>query len=48
MTPLPEDEFLEAFKAALQADENDEAVYGWMVEESGTDLDIGRAGDDLA
>ncbi|NNM75023.1 hypothetical protein [Enterovirga aerilata] len=33
---LPDDDFLEAFKAALQADEVDEAVYGWMVEERGS------------
>ena len=26
MTPLPDDEFLDAFKAALQANENDEAI----------------------
>jgi hypothetical protein len=32
--PLPGDEFLEILKASLQADENDEAVYGWMAEES--------------
>lgn len=30
---LPDDGFIEAFKAALTADENDEAVLGWMVEE---------------
>lgn len=30
---LRDDEFLDMFEAALQADKNDEALYGWMAEE---------------
>lgn len=33
-TPVPDDEFFDVFVAALQADDDKEAVYGWMAEES--------------
>ena len=32
---------IEMFIAALQADENDEAVYGWMAEETERGIDAG-------
>lgn len=34
MPPLPNEAFVKQLRAALQADEDNEAVYGWMVEES--------------
>lgn len=43
MTVPKSTDFLDEFAAAMQADEDDEAVYGWMAETATRDGDEGGA-----